>query len=54
MAQDASQITQRLVTETLAVPGLDQQLEELAVQELHLWRSDISLLQIDPAGTSAT
>lgn len=43
MAQDASQITQRLVTETLAVPGLDQQLEELAVQELHLWRSDISL-----------
>ncbi len=42
MAEEASLRPQRLVSEVLAVPGLDRQLEDLAVHELDLWRSDIS------------
>jgi len=42
MAEQASLQPQRLVSEVLTVPGLDRQLEDLAVQELDLWRSDIS------------
>jgi len=42
LAAGAPQPPQRLVTETLQVPGLDQQLGALAVHELELTRSDLT------------
>lgn len=50
LAPDASQVPQRLVAESVTVPGLDQQVDELALHELNLWRSDVSLAT-DTAGS---
>lgn len=42
LAPDAAQLPQRLVTETLATPEVDLQLEALASQDLELTRSEVS------------
>ena len=40
LAPDAADLPQRMVAETVALPGLEQQAEELAFHDLQLWRSD--------------
>ena len=42
LAPDAAKLPQRLVAESLSVPGLEAQAEDLALHELQLWRSDIT------------
>lgn len=42
MADEASQRVQRIVTEPVAIPELDRQVDDLALHELELWRSDLS------------
>lgn len=42
LAPDAANLPKRLVIETLAVPGLDQQLDELAQHPLQLDRHDVT------------
>ena len=50
LAPDAALLPQRLIQETVAAPGLEQQLEALAAMELSLTRSDITR-GIDTADT---
>ncbi len=42
LAPDAALLPQRLVTEALAVVGLQSQVDDLALHELQLWRSDVT------------
>ncbi len=42
LAPDAAAIPQRQIVESVAVPGLEAQVEGLAVHDLALWRSDIT------------
>ena len=42
LAPDAAKLPQRLITESLQVPGLDRQLDDLAGQVLELNRSDLT------------
>jgi murein DD-endopeptidase MepM/ murein hydrolase activator NlpD len=50
MAPDAALLPQHLVTESVTVPGLDRQAEDLAFHDLDLWRSDVTR-STDTAGT---